>query len=61
MTITAVRPVEPKNPGIVPPWLSRGNGNGGIVPPWMREPVMPLPGPVDEPFHILPYPFPDEA
>lgn len=43
-----------RNPGIVPPWLSKPEPrNPGIVPPWLLEPITILP--VDEPeFHILP-------
>lgn len=32
-----------------------GNGNSGIVPPWLLPtPVVPLPGPADDEFRILP-------
>jgi hypothetical protein len=43
-----------RNPGIVPPWLTKPQAkNPGIVPPWLLEPITILP--VDEPeFHILP-------
>lgn len=35
------------------------NGNSGVVPPWLlSSPVVPLPGPVDDDFHTLPYPSP---
>ena len=39
-----------------------GNGNSGIVPPWLLPtPVVPLPGPVDDEFHILPIDLGDAA
>lgn len=43
-----------RNPGIVPPWLTRPEPrNPGIVPPWLLQPITILP--IDEPeFHILP-------
>lgn len=46
-TLEVVAPPKNGNPGIVPPWLQ--NKNTGIVPPWMQAP-----------FHILPFPFPQE-
>ena len=55
MTVTAVVATT-RNPGIVPPWL-QGPGNTGIVPPWMLPVTpIPLPGPVDDEFVILPMP-----
>lgn len=46
----AIQPIESRNPGIVPPWLTKPAApstpaprNPGIVPPWLRTE-----------FHILP-------
>lgn len=44
-----------RNPGIVPPWLSKTEPrNPGIVPPWLQNSVHILPIEEATPIHILP-------
>ncbi len=69
-SITSTNGTANRNPGIVPPWLTKPAQpkNPGIVPPWLLEPITILPVedvaasepitilPVAEPeFHILPF------
>ena len=42
--INTIAPIEPRNPGIVPPWLLPAvNKNPGTVPPWFSTPTKILP------------------
>lgn len=54
-SITSTNGAANRNPGIVPPWLTKPEPrNPGIVPPWLLNPITILP--VDEPeFHTLPF------
>ena len=54
MNITNINEAANRNPGIVPPWLSKPQPrNPGIVPPWLEDPITILP--IDEQeFHVLP-------
>jgi hypothetical protein len=53
-SITSTNGAANRNPGIVPPWLTKPQPkNPGIVPPWLLEPITILPVDVPE-FHILP-------
>ncbi len=47
-SITSTNGAANRNPGIVPPWLTKPQPkNPGIVPPWLLEPITILP--IEEP------------
>lgn len=59
MTST-IAPTTNRNPGIVPPWLTKPtvpSRNPGIVPPWLQTPIRILP--IEEPITILPVDEPE--
>ena len=57
-SITSTNGAANRNPGIVPPWLTKPQAkNPGIVPPWLLEPITILP--VEEPVTILPVDAPE--
>jgi hypothetical protein len=55
MTTITAAPAANRNPGIVPPWLTKpapATKNPGIVPPWLQSQIRILP--VEDEVHILP-------
>ena len=57
-SITSTNGAANRNPGIVPPWLTKPEPkNPGIVPPWLLEPITILP--IEEPVTILPVDVPE--